>query len=1085
MTAHYRCDCSYSYVCPWDRYCAGCGKSLTTVDDRSLVTLPQSVKVGTDAAAGFTVGNASPVVVHLSVPRLDQHGEPPRWLRYDRASGSAANITLAPGESATIQFYIDRQVIDEMLRQPALRDVPVAFPLRVYTDEDYRRQEHDIVFSLLGQADLRPAAIEFPSIWLSNPASLRLPFELYNASGERMVVVDVRTRCPDEEHQDIVDALIPSGALAGFRNQQLPPGQTLALAIETGSVAKVLEVLTREKGPRVPDAFAARRKHPWLEKWDTLTRVRFVVEATLRGAGNDPVPVVRSLVVLTLVRPPLLRDATPEDELWKRLDGRVANRGIHELGDAGACEFVADLTNESAMPVRVDEVVSNRSWVEVLDPRLGAPLAPGETFHVKVRVDVSKRSETELRASTLDAEVSLRTWPPTPLPQLDKLTFKAQSTIVLPGSLGIDFGTSNCAVCYMPDGDVPVALSPNPVALFIDDFGGKKDTNLPSIALRRLRSIAADREPDFSFGSDAQALEEAAPENVIRGIKRMISVSPDAEYRLRSEDPNTDPVQVYRAVDVASRMLRHIMRQAERLAIFSDELRSRILDAANNTVDETHPSVDDINAATAFRFRKAVFTHPVDASDKMKRLIYECAIGVNLAHADDGSALTFEKFVEQRLIDESSAAIGQFVFAHRELLTSPRRRPHRILCIDIGGGTTDISAIYLDTAKKVGPRRGPELRLLFRKGINDFAGMDIDREIATRLILGKVNDRLRDHGGPPVAVDVIRRALGGVGADVLSAHVRNALGPGADEAAVAAVVQSVIATALFLRHSAESVKKLAAAEGEGVLRVTLPKTCPTAGANGYSTLPDVVPVDVSFAEVNALIGEMMIPRLAAIDDAVAKARWSWSEVDILMFVGQTCRSPALRQTVLDYVRGAREGSLPTVVMPPPDPGSALPLGHGVVYFDPKVCVPAGAALMGTEWNNLQLSQPERLTCTLAGEGWAMRAGDPLPGFACTSTVRDESNIPFVWIRRGRAPESRREVPTDHDPEEVYTVVIDRRERAWVALTSADESLSVSDAPPELSSAILQIPTDRRTTYGLNGPFVRWFALVSEPSGDVR
>ncbi len=1120
MTAaltHIVCVCSYAAICPWDRFCAGCGKALMG----ELGELPDGVKVDNGDRVSFRIQNRSTVTIHVTIPHIaadTTRAQPPPWLKYNPRTGNAEEFDLGPGAERSVGFDVDRGVIEAMLREPGLQTgrggaarASTSFPLHLFVDSDYRRQRRVVSFSLLGQADLRPAAIEFPSIWLTNPAALTLPLRVFNASGEEMVIERLRTFCPDAAHSDIVDALFPPAALARLRTLRVPAGQHLDLAVGTGPIATVLETLTKDRGPRFSDPHAARRSTHWIERWPTLSRVRFVVEATLRSVGADPVPVVRSLVVLTLVRPPILRDASPDDDLWKRAnpiaDGpaRRLEPGVHNVGDGRICELIADLTNDSAMPVTVERVSSDRRWAEVYETPTGVIVPPGATYNIRVRVDMAKRDPSEMQAGLLDAKISLVTSPPTPLGGLDAIQVRSQSTVVLPGCLGIDFGTSNCAVCYMPAGDPPDSpRARDPVALPLDfsEGGGIRvsQDNLASVLMRRLSNDPQRPDPEFAFGYEADQLADGAPDNTIRGLKRLLGLRPDHVYPLRTSDPNC-PVVKYKISELASRMLRHILHQAQSLAPGSTTLGGRLIDAAERSQDPHHPSPEDLKKATAFRFAKAVFNHPVDASEGLKRTLYDCAVEAGLAseRGADGvdRILDYPEFARTRLIDESTAAISHFVFQHPSVFNA---RDRHILCIDMGGGTTDISAMTFKTRERYtlpdgtsGIRR--PLRLIYRKGINDFAGMDLDRAIALRILVARADDKLQVKGRGRVMKELLDLVLQGYATDVIERYVADRMGRLATSNEIQRVCETTVRAASALRAGAEEAKKRAGADPEGKMPFNVPGECPIVEDGGtLSTLTELLPVEISFRDVNALMQELVRARLPVLDEVVQKARWGWAKVDILLFTGQTSRAPAIREAILDHVRRARGGTLPQLVLPPPPgaPGST-PGANGdaradtrsdIIYFDPKMCVPAGAALRGyggPVGDQIQLLLMPGAAMEIRADGPGIRKGDPLPAFTTSESIPDTDDAACVVVYVG-ATQVVANVPPADDDEALYTLVLDEQNTLWVLRAGASAAPPAPDVPAGLAKAIKDLPAEFHRQYAMSGPVVTWFACVHPTPG---
>jgi molecular chaperone DnaK (HSP70) len=1120
------CECGYDLITPWDRYCAVCGRSLT--NDGQLIFVPPAQKVDGRDTVRFFIKNNSRVTVHVRIPNIaaDHERLPPRWLAYDPATGGAQEFAVPPNDKHLVEFGINRAVIDEMLRQPDIRDRTVGegavvYGLRVFVDGDYRDQAKTVNLSLIGQADLRPEAIEFPAVWLKTGAAneqrperrLTLPLVLFNASGEEMFVDHVQTHCFEEDPrvQEIVAELFPDALFAPFANKAIAGGAQVELNLESLPIEQTLERMTARR-PQFDDPHATRRSKNWFEKWPSLTRLRFVVETTLR-TSTEKVPQVRSLVVLTLIRPPLIRDQTPDDQLWKRVDGPNGRDLLHRVEDDEKCELVADLNNDSCVPVTVKRVyIKDRPWLTLLDHSAveGRILQPGGEFTLRARVDLSKRRPAELRESTLSAEVMIETEPPTPLPALDPINIEAPSTVTLPGCLGIDFGTSNCAVCFMPDGDPPSYGDVDPVPLPLEKLLDDRLDIMPSALWRCLEDQPSQSDREFVFGSRVALAEGARPGNTIRGIKRILAYNPSSEFRLYVESA-TNPIAVYTAEQLAARMLNHIIRQLRLLSSSAPRLKARVLASSSEDGNTAFPSRDEIQNARAFRFSKAIFTHPVEASDDLKRALYRCAMDAGLAYenvAGERKIISYEAFVRERLIDESTAAISHFIYRNGEQL--PPGTP-RILCLDIGGGTTDISAIEYNRNSVIledGEFRAQKtINLLYRKGLNDFAGMDIDRRIVTEIYLKTFEEKVVAAFGAKGAKlerQLLEDALRGDGPAVLEQNVR----PRAEAGEAAEIVQGIISTSMELLRDAEKAKIAAAGtqDPKGKFASTFD--------GGISTVIDVGGTlklsdsnfsfkwQISLGEVNDLIRKMVTERLPVLDEVVKKARWTWSSVDVLMFTGQTCRAPALQDAVLDFVRQARGGSLPMVVIPPskteaeaasvkarfkPAKGASQ-ADVEVIEFDPKICVASGAALRGyvssdSHSHQIQLRVRTQAKISVFAGGdrkTIVKKGDPLPAFT-PAVVHDHADG-FVQLYVGDAKPKAHMLPSEAGKPKMLTLIVDDAETYWLVRTDVKDAVPTADVPAHLQAALRELPLDLHGAYQITGPVVTWCQRITPTVG---
>ena len=306
-----------------------------------------------------------------------------------------------------------------------------------------------------------------------------------------------------------------------------------------------------------------------------------------------------------------------------------------------------------------------------------------------------------------------------------------------------------------------------------------------------------------------------------------------------------------------------------------------------------------------------------------------------------------------------------------------------------------------------------------------------------------------------------------------------------DEGQVGAAVELLGEAARVLVREAERVKIHAGHTPQGTLACRL-----AAGAIPPLVLEGTLRVDpasrvdlhieVPLAEVCELIRELVRARLPVLDEAVRKARWGFAGVDLLMFTGQTCRAPALQEVVLHHVQQARGGSLPILVLP----SSSAPAGVAadVIPFDPKMCVPAGAALRGYKAagkrvDRLQLRLRAQATTSVHAGSDVVRRGDPLPAF-CEAVVHVDGER-FVVVDIG-----------DHQsvitvPGEVHTdrltIVVDEAEAHWLVWTAASGT-AAGDVPLAVSEALARLPEEFRAAASVVGPIVTWIHRVDVSGG---
>lgn len=1105
------CACGFDLICPWDRYCAGCGVPLS---DGFEIT--ESIRVGRDKnQVAVCVRNRSRVAVTVDVPHIGSGGTPPpQWIRYDRRGGGARTLSVAPGADEALLYEIDRDVIQEMVLDRMEGEATssgtataTSFPLPVFTDEDYTNQARFVRFALIGQADLRPAAVEYPMVWLTLERQLALPLKLFNASGSGIVVdqVTIRAtsahpslRADDGDGMGVAQALFPPDVFAGLRDRELGPGQTIDLAVCSRPIAEALRVFAEGRGVPLHDGPYAEgpRCKEWYWKWPELVRLRFVVELSLRADTGESLDRVRSLVVVTLVRPPLLRDATPDDQLWKAPEGiEQLSNGIILLGDHGFVDAEAHLNNDSAIPVVVKSVRTQCSWLEVLRAPTGIRLQPGDPYLVRVRIDPSRRAVAELQQKLLQGHIEVETVPPIANPRIEPIIIQTKATVDLPGCLGIDFGTSNCSVCFLPGGDWVDDSDGafGPVELNLEKLAGTDPSRGMSSTLWRRVELPLDiPDPEFAFGTEAEQQWPTRPSNVLRAVKRMLSHA-KVEYTFVTNDV-ANPIVSYTTQELAARMIRHVVRQAQELATtgaLRDQVRA-VAEQAAAMGRTDFPSPEEVCEATAYRFERAVFTHPVEADENLKRVLYGAAREAGLAVRSSGSGeateYEFEAFARECMVDEATAAITHFVSRFRSELVPVGRgrgRPARsitLLCLDIGGGTTDISVMeYTHKAPRIlhdgRQGRGPELKILNRSGINSFAGEDLDVGIVQRVLAPILNAKLQKvRPGAEVMVDDLAYVLRG--ASVASIETTLKTREITDDPR--GLAGRIVEAAHHLRQAAEQLKK--ASHSGGQATISLPFMPPfREGNTAVERLDDErgnLQLHVDLDEVSSQVQEMVRDRLPRLDEAVLRANRVWDQVDVLLFTGQSTRSANVRSPILQHVGASRITKLPYLAIPSKD---GLGAAHArimeqtataVLEFDPKLCVPGGASIFGTtggDFNRVQIVFPQRSQFRVASEHGSLERGTPLPSFLEIDLFDDP--FPEALYDVGQRQQIVKLEDLPDDVERLVLVLVG--EDAAYLVGSSLQPMS-EELAPELASALEELPVDRAEALGLKRELQLWW-----------
>lgn len=569
---------------------------------------------------------------------------------------------------------------------------------------------------------------------------------------------------------------------------------------------------------------------------------------------------------------------------------------------SGGERFEAELRNEGDFPIEVRALRSAAPWLSV-EPLEGLLLPPGAVQRVSWTVHPERREGNELAEARIQAELCVETIPPLDPPLRRLIAVETEPIHSLDEAvLGIDFGTTGCAICLLH----PDAPAPLPLSLEWEPARGRD--------LASLMFYLGAPETPFVYGQRARARAATDPHNLVRALKRALSLQPDRVWHFAHGEAESRRLVQYGAAELAHALLAELLRRAERAW--------RELPRDQRPVD-----------AVAVRFRRAVFTHPVEAPTSLNAVLFAAARAAGL----DGGATSVEEFGRFGLIDESSAALLHYLTLRAEEeadgVEGSGLAGEKVLCLDVGGGTTDI------TAAETGDPAAFTLDIRIRATAGDgrLGGEDLDRAIARAAL------PLFLTTAPDLRIDLLDEALGEVDPRGLLSRL-----PGLSAAQAEAAAHRVHGAALSLLEQAERAKiELGGASGPDSLTLRLGTEAP----HGQDAAPGARPVEVSLHQsaVALAYGDCATRVLDLLDRAVDTAGWRWTSVDTLLLTGQTTRSALLRGLLLDAVR-ARRGELPHVV--------------DADRFDPKGCVAAGAARFGLARGQVRVIRPDGLPATL-------------------------------------------------------------------------------------------------------------------------
>ncbi len=576
------------------------------------------------------------------------------------------------------------------------------------------------------------------------------------------------------------------------------------------------------------------------------------------------------------------------------------------------------LRNPGAAPVRVLRVAIEladgtpappRDWLRMTGLDAPATLEAGaiRTFHLAV--SPADRPPDELRQQSCERVVRLwhDGWPDEP-DRVAVVRVQGRFDVTLLDdnlSLGVDFGTSNSMVCVVRGGDW---------ATLMVDHGPPPSEGLPSLLFYDCSGKLAPGGDHFLVGGAAQNTAQTNPANLVRSIKSIIARDPGhtVHFECASADGGLH-FHRFTSQGLLDYFIDRLRLNAEQLIPFLDGAKLRHI----------------LRQYTSVRFTQAVFTHPVDVTTETRQALLSAAQYAGLA----SPTRDLPAFAHASCIDEATAAVLAYVYLriYEHLTVDAQLDGERVLCFDVGGGTSDVATVEVQGIPDFHAERARHVTvgLLATAGNACVGGDDVDTLVARSLVLECGVQA--EEAGAPIETDELLRAL-----DCRSMtdfrqqyHARRqSLGRG-DNAPFDHIYE-IYAKAMELRAKAEEVKRqLNTRESAEVV---------LAGSGWQRRGPQQSQsfrVMLHRREIEEPLRVLADQQLRLLDQAVGNAGWSWDDVTTLLFTGGGTRMVWLREQVLAHVAKRRTVPLPIVIQP----GDR----HG---FDPKRCVALGAAVWG-------------------------------------------------------------------------------------------------------------------------------------------
>nr|MDP9120001.1 Hsp70 family protein [Acidobacteriota bacterium] len=481
------------------------------------------------------------------------------------------------------------------------------------------------------------------------------------------------------------------------------------------------------------------------------------------------------------------------------------------------------------------------------------------------------------------------------------------------------------------------------------------------------------------------------------------------------------------------------------LSLFIAELRMRAELGVNYLPVESYSQLG-LDLGTQVTLNGAVFSHPVDMPDEARHALMEAAhrAGINelMVEVDD--------FFEQSCVDEATAAVLAYVQGRVQvppLLDALPADRERVLCFDMGGGTTDLAAVeVLGMASFLASQSGDVQVVVNLEAKNGerFGGDDLDELLAFSL-LDEVRRQSEERGAPVLLEDLKRaikaRSLWDFKSDYERRH--GAEGGTASRPEVAGrdagledQALGIYKRAALLLAQSEAAKR-ALSSAPDFEPIHLPGDgWPREGPDERAATLDFE-VQLHRGDFEAKVREEVSALLHLLDKVVAGAGWEWPSVTTLLLTGQATRMQAIREEVVRHVEQRRGSETPPLLRIEP--------GHP--NFDPKNCVAIGAAIWGANrndgsWLEIRNRVHERLTFDLAtkvGPRWravrGLQQGQALPASGVVPIQKGTSELK-LYRNGNRDPYVRFRFPPTREASELtvrvdgpsnYTVVVGGQE----------------------------------------------------------
>jgi molecular chaperone DnaK (HSP70) len=957
------CNSCETAVSTYDRFCGTCGESLSPLalsaggSGHSGDSCRSAVRKGEDSVS-VTVTNPGVVTGALTIDSAVLQLLP-QWVDRQRMSDVVSHVhNVGPGESIEVLVPLNAEAIEQMYRQVAQpADQTTELSLTILTSSPRTSTPDDD-----GVVQWEPKPLTFTLVaarepWLQPNASVYpfLPLEAIGAGFKHQV----RLRNESTSNIRITEIEIQTGRTLGTgvgpdapNVLQLDAGELIThdgYASETIAAGKSKE-FNLTIGP--PNTELAPGQVGWFSAY---------LKCSYSKTGDDGqeyghTETIEALVEGTIGVGPTLAAAPGQP-------GEVEEAQVQNEYREGCIR----IGNPGDLPVRLTQVEvlragARRGQVEaapledwlVIDTdglQVGSVVGPGEIREIQYEIRPDQRPEfppTELSNDWPERVLRIHHdgWCPDGAQPFVEFKVKAQlgKLTISPVVLGIDFGTSNSMVCVTFGAGPAMKVKP----LLLERAGMSQLEQLASLMFFK-GSSSTDQHQHFEYGSAAGNLAETMPSALVRSIKSVIAREPTLPYNfVRPDIDGSFSLSQFRSQKLLNLFIAELRRRAERAVAF---------------LTPTEQDAMGVSGARV-RFNRAIFTHPVNIDRNMKQALMTAAHAAGL----NTEITNLSEFIQHKCVDEASSAILAYT---RGRLSGQIGRNHqkppieRVLCFDMGGGTTDIAAMEVHGLDQFQSNKKVRVVLCEITGDSRFGGDDLDEAIAAWVLDEVANVAEQSN----VRLDLMELKNAIECSTFTRYHeglqARGIQGSTSNEDLVMAYAQLVWRKAEDILVHSEKMKRNLSKKNE--CSFSLPKgDWPVYGKAGQpGTIgTKVIKVTITKERFEKWINEQVDSRMQLIEDTVVNSDWKWSEVSTVLFTGQSVRVNAIRDTVLALInarRSATEDAGDLLVVQPDD-------GNG---FCPKQCVAEGAVLwqQQSSWVDHESRPADQLTADLQKSGF--------------------------------------------------------------------------------------------------------------------